>query len=175
VSFANLIKEKFNLRNIAIFVYQEISLTFDLVYSHGQNQSDLSFKKDESLLWQTIVQQQPFAVFDESGNPIFPEIFNKYGLNKLKADWWIPLVMRDEVVGVLAISHQDKSKQFSDLDLFILKQITSHAAICINTCRLYEKRSVSTPVGFMRNGRRKKKSWIKSLQTFHCFTASARP
>jgi diguanylate cyclase (GGDEF)-like protein len=140
VSFANLIKEKFNLRNIAIFVYQEISLTFDLVYSHGQNQSDLSFKKDESLLWQTIVQQQPFAVFDESGNPIFPEIFNKYGLNKLKADWWIPLVMRDEVVGVLAISHQDKSKQFSDLDLFILKQITSHAAICINTCRLYEKR-----------------------------------
>jgi GAF domain-containing protein len=80
------------------------------------------------------------AVFDESGNPIFPEIFEKYDLNKLKADWWIPLVMRDDVVGVLAISHQDKSNHFSDFDLFIFRQITSHAAICINACRLYEKR-----------------------------------
>lgn len=140
VSFANLIKEKFNLQHIAIFVHQETGEKFDLVYSHGQNQLDISFEKDESLLWQSIVQQQPFAVVDESGNPVFPEIFNKYGLNELKADLWVPLVMRDEVVGVLAISHQDKSYHFSDFDLFILKQITSHAAICINTCRLYEKR-----------------------------------
>ena len=139
-TLASLIKEKFDLRNLAIFVYQDASETYDLVYSHGQDQLDISFKKDDSLLWQTIVQEQPFAVFDKSGNPLFPEVFKKYGLNKLKADWWIPLVMRDEVIGVLAIRHKDKLKHFSDLELFILKQITSHAAICINTCRLYEKR-----------------------------------
>jgi GAF domain-containing protein len=144
-SFANLIKEKFNLQHIAIFVYQEAGETFDLVYSHGQGQLELSFKKGENPLWQTIVQEQLFAVFDESGNPIFPQIFEKFGLNKLKAEWWIPLVMRDEVVGVLAMSHQDKSKHFSDFDLLILKQITSHAAICINTCRLYEKRQKAKP------------------------------
>jgi len=139
-SFASLIKEKFDLQNLAIFVYQDASETYDLVYSHGQDQLDISFKKDNSLLWQTIVQEQPFAVLDESGNPLFPEIFKKYGLNKLRADWWIPLVMRDEIIGVLAIRHKAKMKHFSDFELFILKLITSHAAICINTCRLYEKR-----------------------------------
>jgi diguanylate cyclase (GGDEF)-like protein len=139
-SFAGLIKDKFSLQNLALFVYQDISETFDLVYSQGQGQLDISFKKDNSLLWQTIVQHQPFAVFNKSGKPIFPEIFKKYGLNKLKADWWIPLVMRDEVIGVLAIRHKGKRKQFSDFELFLLKQITSHAAICINTCRLYKKR-----------------------------------
>ncbi len=139
-SFAGLIKEKFDLQNLALFVYQDSSETFDLVYSQGQGQLDISFKKDKSLLWQTIVQHQPFAVFNESGKPIYPEIFKKYGLNKLKADWWIPLVMRDEVVGVLAIRHKGKTKPFNDFELFLLKQITSHAAICINTCRLYKKR-----------------------------------
>lgn len=139
-SFAGLIKEKFDLQNLALFVYQDSSETFDLVYSQGQGQLDISFKKDNSLLWQTIVQHQPFAVFNESGKPIYPEIFKKYGLNKLKADWWIPLVMRDEVVGVLAIRHKGKTKPFNDFELFLLKQITSHAAICINTCRLYKKR-----------------------------------
>jgi len=139
-SFAGLIKEKFDLQNLALFVYQDSSETFDLVYSQGQGQLNISFKKDNSLLWQTIVQHQPFAVFNESGKPVFPEIFKKYGLNKLKADWWIPLVMRDEVVGVLAIRHKGKTKPFSDFELFLLKQITSHAAICINTCRLYKKR-----------------------------------
>ena len=139
-SFAKLIKEKFDLRDLSIFAYQDTSGSFDLVYSESRPQQDLSFRKDESPLWQAIVREQPFAVVDESGNPVFPGTFSKYGLNELKADWWIPLVMRDEVVGVLAIGYQDKGKRLGGFDLFILRQITSHAAICINTCRLYEKR-----------------------------------
>ena len=43
-SFAGLIKDKFSLQNLALFVYQDISETFDLVYSQGQGQLDSHYR-----------------------------------------------------------------------------------------------------------------------------------
>jgi diguanylate cyclase (GGDEF)-like protein len=139
-AFGNLVTAKFAVRNLAIFVYQEASNTFELVFSLGIGETDIKFKKDESLLWQAIVGQEPFAVIDDKGKPVFPEIFKKYDLNKLPCELWVPLAMRDEVVGVLALSRKDRKKRLEDFDLFILKQISAHAAVCVNTCRLYAKR-----------------------------------
>jgi len=138
--FSDILREKIRIRMLAIVIYHEKTKTFELVFSHGLGDLNFGFKREEGLLWQNILENEPFAVTDTSGNPFFREFFEKCDLDKLGSKMWVPLIMRGKVVGLLMMGEKINGQPFDDLDMEFLKQISTHASICINTCRLYVKR-----------------------------------
>jgi diguanylate cyclase (GGDEF)-like protein len=139
-TFAGIIKQKFGLRKLGLFAYEPEKETFSLVFSHGLGKLEYKFKTDKQDLWHAILQNKPFAVVDESGNPLFTKFLEKQDLRILPSELWIPMVMRDEVMGLLTLGAKAGDQFFDDFDFYFLQQISAQAAVSINTCRLYERR-----------------------------------
>lgn len=139
-TFAGIIKKKFKISKLGLFVYEPLTETFELVFSHGLGKLNYKFKRDKKNLWEHILRDQPFAVVDRSGNPLFPKFLEKQDLKILPSGLWVPLVMRGEVIGLLTVGPKAGNKAFDDFDLYFFQQICAQAAVSINTCRLYERR-----------------------------------
>jgi diguanylate cyclase (GGDEF)-like protein len=139
-AFAGIIKNKFGISKLGLFVYDPEKETFELVFSYGLGKLNFKFKRDKKNLWETILQDKPFAVVDESGDPLFPKFLEKQDLKILPSRLWVPLVMRGEVIGLLTMGPKAGSQPFDDFDLYFLQHITAQAAVSINTCRLYARR-----------------------------------
>jgi len=139
-TFAGIIKNKFGISKLGLFVYDPEKETFELVFSLGLGKLNFKFKRGRQNLWETILRDKPFAVVDQSGDPLFPQFLEKQDLKILPSKLWVPLVMRGEVIGILTMGPKAVNQAFDDFDLYFLQQITSQAAVSINTCRLYERR-----------------------------------
>ena len=139
-AFADIVQEKIPVQSLSLFVYYPTTETFKMVLSHVLGNLNFKFQRDDKLFWQNISDDKPFSLLDDRGKILFPEVFEKYNLKILQSKLWIPLVMRGEVIGLLTVGEKINNQSFDEFELYFLKQIGAHAAICINTCRLYEQR-----------------------------------
>ena len=139
-TFAGIIKNKFGISKLGLFVYDPEKETFELVFSYGLGKLNFKFKRGKKKLWETILQDKPFAVVDKAGDPLFPKFLEKQDLKILPSRLWVPLVMRGEVIGLLTMGPKAGSQPFDNFDLYFLQQISAQAAVSINTCRLYARR-----------------------------------
>jgi len=139
-TLAGIIKNKFGISNLGLFVYDPEKETFELIFSYGLGKLNFKFKRDRKKLWETILKDKPFAVVDQSGNPLFPKFLEKQDLKILPSKLWAPLIMRGEVIGLLTMGPKAGNQLFDDFDLYFLQQIAAQAAVSINTCRLYARR-----------------------------------
>ena len=139
-AFAGIIEQKFEVHKLGLFEYNPKKEDFMLVLSRGLGKLEYKFKPDKQDLWHTILQNKPFAVVDGSGNPLFTNFLEKQDLKILPSELWVPLVMRDDVMGLLALGTKDGNQPFGDFDLYYLQQIAAQASVSLNTCRLYERR-----------------------------------
>ena len=139
-AFAGIVQEKIPVQTLCLFVYYPATGTFKMVLNHGLGNLNFKFQRDDQSLWQNISGDKPFSLYDDTGKALFPEVFKKYNLKMLHSKLWIPLVMRGEVIGLLTIGDKINNQSFDEFELYFLKQIGAHAAICIKTCRLYEQR-----------------------------------
>ena len=139
-AFANVIKKKFAIRQLVIFLYRKTADALELVFSEGLGELNFNIKKNRSALWKSISGGELFAVSDDTGNLLFSTQFKKLDLEKLKSKLWVPLGMGDELVGLVTFGSKGGGQPFDDADRYFLQQISAHAAVCLNTCRLYEKR-----------------------------------
>ena len=139
-TFAGIIRNKFGISKLGLFVYDPEKETFELVFSSGLGKLNFKLKRGRKKLWETILQDKPFAVVDAKGNPLFPKFLEKQDLKILPSSLWVPLVMRGEVIGLLTMGPKAGKQPFDNFDLYFLQQITAQAAVSINTCRLYERR-----------------------------------
>lgn len=57
-----------------------------------------------------------------------------------RASLWLPLAVRREVLGFLALGARRDGRPFDDHDRGFLEQLVAHAASCLHTCRLYAER-----------------------------------
>jgi diguanylate cyclase (GGDEF)-like protein len=138
-TLAGIIKNRFAVDQLGIFVYGPAQETFNLVFSYGLGKLEYKFKTGKQELWQTILQDQPFKVVDETGNPIFAKVLGKQELKILPSDFWIPMVIQHKVMGLLTLGAKTGARAFDDFDLFFLQQIAAQAAVSINTCKWYDR------------------------------------
>jgi len=138
--FADVIKQKVAIRKLAIFHYRKTADALELVFSKGLGELNFQIKKNKGGLWQSILGGEVFAVSDDAGNLLFSNEFEKLGLEALQSELWAPLGMGDELVGLVTFGSKDTRQPLDDTDLYFLQQISAHAAVCFNTCRLYKKR-----------------------------------
>jgi len=138
--FADVIKKKFAIRHLAIFLYRKKADALELVFSEGLGEVNFQVKNNGSALWKSISGGELFAVSDDAGNQLFSTEFKKRGLEKLQSKLWVPLGMGDELAGLVTLGSKGADQPFDDANRYFLQQISAHAAVCLNTCRLYAKR-----------------------------------
>jgi diguanylate cyclase (GGDEF)-like protein len=96
---------------------------------------------DISAIWQQFLKKQPLSLVDRNGQPLFPQIIERFHLDRLGAEFLVPLVMRNNVIGFIALGAKAGREPLNEADLYFLRQIAAHAAVCINTSHLYMKRA----------------------------------
>jgi len=138
--FADVIEKKVAVNELAIFHYRKTEDALELVFSKGLGKLNFQIPKNESGLWKSILGGEVFAVSDGAGNPLFSKEFEKLGLENLRSRLWAPLGMGNELVGLVTFGSKGAGQHFDDSDLYFLQQISAHAAVCFNTCRLYKRR-----------------------------------
>jgi diguanylate cyclase (GGDEF)-like protein len=139
-ALANLIKTKFATRKLAIFVYDRTEKKLSPVFSEGLGNLHSQIPRNNGSLWKSILCGEPFAVSDNAGKSLFADDFQKLGLAGLPAELWVPLGKGDELTGLVAIGSRENNQPFVVGDRYFLQQLSAHAAVCMNTCRLYGKR-----------------------------------
>ena len=137
LTFSRIIKNRFEVDKLGLFVFDPEKETFKLVYSTGIGKLEYQFKVDQQPIWETILQDKPFAVVDDSGNPLFAKFLEKQDLKILPSALWVPLVMRGEAIGLLTVGAKPNARPFDAFDFYFFQQIAAQAAVSINTCRLY--------------------------------------
>lgn len=138
--FAGVLKKKLAIRRVAIFLYRETTEVLELVFSKGLGELNFQITKNKSGLWKSILKGELFEVTDDAGNLLFPSEFEKHGFKRLRSRLWVPLGMQGELVGLATFGPQGDDRPFNDVERYFLQQVSAHAAVCIKTCRLYEKR-----------------------------------
>jgi len=137
---ADFINKKLMVRNLAIFEYGHDTEEFRLVFSDGLDVAVFAFKKGNGRLWQKILQDEPFSVNEGSGDSILSEFYENDMLNKLHSEYWIPLITKEKVMGLLTIGKKTNGQPFEADDFDYIKHIAGIAPICLKTCRLYVER-----------------------------------
>jgi diguanylate cyclase (GGDEF)-like protein len=138
--FAHVLKKKLAIRQLAIFLYRQNTGALELVFSKGLGELNFQIKKNKSKLWKSILSGELFEVVDGAGNLLFPAEFEKHGFKALRSMIWAPLGMGGELVGLVTFGSKGDAQPFNDVERYFLQQVSAHAAVCIKTCRLYEKR-----------------------------------
>ena len=138
--FAHVLKKKLAIRQLAVFLYRQTTGALELVFSKGLGELNFQIKKNKSKLWKSILNGELFEVIDQAGNLLFPAEFEKNGFEALRSQLWAPLGMREELIGLATFGSKGDNQPFNDVERYFLQQVSAHAAVCIKTCRLYEKR-----------------------------------
>jgi diguanylate cyclase (GGDEF)-like protein len=138
--FTDVVKKKFAIREMAIFVYDQTEKKLSPVFSKGLGDLNIQIPKSKNILWESILNGEPFAVSDDSGKPLFGKDFQRLNLDGLQSKLWVPLGIGAELAGLVTIGPRKNDQPFNDADRYFLQQLSAHAAVCLNTCRLYGKR-----------------------------------
>jgi diguanylate cyclase (GGDEF)-like protein len=140
--FTSIVQERFGLETYALFIINDESTRFEMVQGVGMSEEipmDFVFPIVEGLLWQTILQGQPFATVDSLDEPRFTIPFEKYRLAWLNSRYFVPLVHRGRVVGLLSIGKKKNAEPYTEDDIGFLNILAEQAAVSIITAKLYEK------------------------------------
>ena len=140
VAMAELVQEKMVIQNLSIFEYRPHDGQFGMVFSNDLDDPVFSFKTSDGNLWQKILQNEPFSVNGNSDDPIYSEFQENETLQELHSEFWIPLITRDRVMGLLTIGEKVDGQPFNEVDLSYVKHIADFASICLDTCNINVQR-----------------------------------
>lgn len=139
-----IVAEKLETGPLALFIYDEAGHGCRLVRTHRLPDAaapGFAFQFEEGLLWQNILQYDPFPVTSASGDPLFERFFAQHQLHQFQSERWIPLFLKDQLVGLLTLGRRVHNRPYDDQELDFLKQFAATAASSINMCHLYVKRN----------------------------------
>ncbi|MCE9616273.1 MAG: diguanylate cyclase [Lentisphaerae bacterium] len=138
-----IVAEKLEAGPLALFMYDEQKPACRLVRTHLLPEATapgFTFPIEEGLLWQNVLQYDPFPVQSASGEPLFERFFKSHHLQQFQSALWVPLFLKDQFIGLLTLGRR-ADRPYDDMDLDFLKQFAATAASSINMCHLYVRRN----------------------------------
>ena len=119
--------------------YCGLSETFD--DGRGGDEELLMFRipHDDGLLWQVVHQGDVFSVLDMRNLPRFRTAFQRWNLEVLQSDVWIPLRRGGKVLGILTLGACEDGTKIPEADYAFLEEIAAVAATNIDSTLKYEK------------------------------------
>ncbi len=95
----------------------------------------ISYQPRQGILWQLLKSGEPFAVADSRGQPLFPRELEESGMHQLGISYWVPLLAKDEVLGVVALDRACDSA--AEARFFLL--LAAQGATALDNARLYQE------------------------------------
>lgn len=107
----------------------------------GEQEETLLFRipQDSGLLWQVIRQGEVFSVRDMTGRPRFETAFQRWSLEVLDSDVWVPLIRGGQVLGILTLGRSRRGTPIPEAEYDFLQEIAAVAATNIDSTLKYEK------------------------------------
>lgn len=132
-----MVRERAVTDQVALIVHDEEFKQLVVAQQRGLSEEieGKRFPAEDGILWRLLLAGEPLSIVDTVGQPRFPELFNRYGLEALGGVVWIPMVISGRVVGVISIGVPQRN--LTDADRWFLGALARQAAGAISRCRLY--------------------------------------
>jgi PAS domain S-box-containing protein len=115
-------------------------------FAHGRSDTELwrTFKEHTyvedveriPLIRQVLTKQKPVIIDERSMSMLSAVWIEPFGIKSLLA---VPLISKDEVIGLMALDHIAEGQRFSEEQLNLATTIATQATIAIENARLYEE------------------------------------
>jgi Nif-specific regulatory protein len=103
--------------------------------------SEVHIKVGEGIAGWVAQHGEPILSNDVTQDPRYARKLNQMTAMPLKSILCVPLILKDEVIGVLNIINKPEGDAFTEEDLHIAVAFANQAAIAIENARLYEAMS----------------------------------
>jgi len=145
--FASAAYETSNASNVALLIYEPQEKAYTYHYSIGLDKSkirEIKFVQQEGLLWQVLNGGQPFIIRDSAGKFRFPQIIKKFHLDRLNSEIWVPLIVKNNLRGILTLGKKRDHTEYNDNELNFISQLAVQAAIAIDSAILDQQKMRAT-------------------------------
>jgi len=141
--FLSSVREASQSTNCALFLFDEKDQSFRCAKAIGldpKSAGEIKFKKEEGLFWQILNSGEPFPIVDSFGNYRFQSIIKKWGLEKLDSQVWVPLIVKNILVGVLTLGKKTDGSIYEETELSFILQLGNQAAVAFESAILDEQK-----------------------------------
>lgn len=139
-AFTEILAETFGVQALSIFLHAAGPDEFEWVFSSGLAAPGLRIRVEGPELRRQLLLGQPLAGAEFLRGLSVHSASQKQACQRLGAVLWLPLVMRQEMVGLVGIGPRGDDRPFEEADAYFLRELASHAAVCIRTGRIYAQR-----------------------------------
>ncbi len=138
-TLAEILSKKFEADAIAILIFCKATRCFRLVFNQGFRLWNNELKCSDEFISQLIENElEPMSAV--SGDPEVAAFFKDENPDSLKSVLWVPLIVQKKAMGLVLMNKTVANLSDTFYGIEFLKRVCSHAAISINSCRLYEQR-----------------------------------
>jgi len=145
--FVSSVREACNAEKAALLIYHSDENHLRLEYQIGLDQEKvrgISIKTSEGMFWQILKGGEPFPIRDSSGRYRFQSIIREHHLDLLDSVYWVPLIVKNVLRGVLTLSMKRDGGTYDHRELLFISQLATQAAIAIDSAMiLHQKREAS--------------------------------
>jgi len=137
----NTISETVGVEKISLFLKEEGKRRYEIKASYGLDEEladNYVLKPNEGIIpW--LKQSKTVFIKEEMKRALPGKAFeNIYGgLGKIGAEFILPLFYKDNLVGVLNLSHKQSGGIYNQTDIDILESLGAEAAVAIENARLH--------------------------------------
>lgn len=145
--FLSSVWEASEASSCALFLYDEKDESFRCVKAIGLDPKatgEVKFKKEEGLFWQILNSGEPFPIVDSFGNYRFETVIKKWGLDRLNSQIWVPLIVKNILVGVLTLGRKKGGDMYQETELSFILQMGNQAAVALESAILDEQKDRAT-------------------------------
>ena len=138
-TLADIVTKEFAADAIAILIFDASIRCFRLVFNQGFRLWNNEFKCGDGFVNQ-FDENELVPMYAVSDDPEVAAFFKDEKPESLESVLWVPLTIQKKTMGLVLLNKTVDELSDKILGIEFLKRICSHAAISINSCRLYEKR-----------------------------------
>lgn len=137
----NTISETVGVERISLFLREEGKRRYEIKASYGLDEELVDsyvLKPNEGIIpW--LKQSKAVFIKEEMERALPGKAFeNIYGdLGKIRAEFILPLLYKDNLVGVLTLSNKQSGGIYNQTDIDILESLGAEAAVAIENARLH--------------------------------------
>jgi diguanylate cyclase (GGDEF)-like protein len=138
--YTGMIVETLETAAVVVLLRNRGQDRFEPVHSHGVENCDCTMQPGDPDLEDAQSTGEPQKVSGDAPRLRWDSAAGAEQTGGSDPVLWIPLVVRRDLIGLTVLGSRKQGEPYSESDEYFLRELTAHAAICIHTCRLYEKR-----------------------------------
>jgi len=139
-AFTETVGQKLGTDNVAIYIHEKKERMLRLAYNRGDKVTTRMFGLDDHEIFRRMVQQEVMTRASIEADQVLRQFFTDKDLDWQGPGIWIPLNMQSDLVGLVVAGYGEDELPENDYGREFLESISSHAAVCIHNCRMYEMR-----------------------------------